>query len=153
MASQHHPTEVFRFLHSRNPRLVTSTSDSTEFFSYTLPQDADNLYTELLEIKNIGEENWKDQIIIAVTQFKEADEGFKNLFDVTRIFSDFNNITEYLQHNDLPGGVTIQDWLINEYNLNPTTFFTDPVNGFIDQFWNNLFAQVIVSDNNGVFHN
>jgi|GEM_PF-3115834 len=150
MASLHQPTEVFRFLHVRNPRIVPTTADPTVFLKYTLPSGADNLYADLIEIKNAGEKDWKEQIVAAVNTFKSTDEAYKNIFQVNLVFRDFFEITEFLINNDLPGGVTLKDWLINEYGIDPASFFTPEVGQLIDKFWNNIFAQAIVPDNNGV---
>ena len=150
MASQHQSTEVFRFLHVRNPKLIVHPSDPLLFLIYNLPEEADNLYTSLLEIKDTSGDNWQNEILDAVNSFKESEFYFRNIFVVNNVFREFFGLTDFLINNDLPVGVTLVDWLDSEYGIDPNTFFSPEVNEQIDVFWNNIFAQAIVPDNNGV---
>ena len=150
MASQHQSTEVFRFLHVRNPKLIVHPSDPLLFLIYNLPEEADNLYTSLLEIKDTSGDNWQNEILDAVNSFKESEFYFRNIFVVNNVFREFFGLTDFLINNDLPVGVTLVDWLDSEYGIDPDTFFSPEVNEQIDVFWNNIFAQAIVPDNNGV---
>lgn len=108
MASRHQPTEVFRFLHARNPIIKieppTPPSPVSEV-EYALYQymDHDNLYVQLLNIKTNAEPDWKEQIINAVTEFKSNADAFKNAYDVHRLFPSFAEIYDFLLANEIPG--------------------------------------------------
>jgi hypothetical protein len=150
MASAHQPTEVFKFLHVRNVKPIPIATDPLVYNEYILPAGANNLYTQLLVIKNNAAIDWKDKILLGVTNFKGSPDYFKNTFVLNKTITNFYAINDFLQNNNLPVGVTLRVWLNNTYLIDVNTFFTPAVNANIDRVWNNIFAQSISPDNNGV---